>query len=231
MGRILAAAAAVALVAAAFAATAGAAPLVVTAPRERQYPHAVPARLRRCDRGQCPGRELQLSQHRDRALAGGQPHQPERRGGVLAAGPLVGRRLARPGGGGQPRRRRQLRLLRAALQQLRRRHRGQRRRLRALIGPVGVVGAQRRPVVDQPVGRHDDHTQRGPGRQDAPRLGDLERAVHAEVRHLADRLPHRQQLQRQGIAHRRPHRPERQPGLRGVGPLRLAERERSADAL
>ena len=50
----------------------------------------------------------------------GEPDEPERRRGVLAAGPLVGRRRARPVRRGQPRRRRDVRLLGAPLQQLRR---------------------------------------------------------------------------------------------------------------
>ena len=69
-------------------------------------------------------------------------------------------------------------LLGAPLQQLRGRDRGQWRGLRPLVGPVGLVGAQRRPVVDRHRGRsHDHRATRCWPREMRPRLVDLDGAV------------------------------------------------------
>src|SRR3954452_21048043 len=54
---------------------------------ERREP--VRSRVWRAGGGQLPGREFQLPEGGDRAVAGGQSDEPERRGRVLAAGSLV----------------------------------------------------------------------------------------------------------------------------------------------
>src|SRR3954454_1545091 len=54
---------------------------------ERREP--LRSRVWRDGRGQLPGRELQLPERGNRAVAGGQSDEPERRGGVLAAGSMV----------------------------------------------------------------------------------------------------------------------------------------------
>ena len=121
---------------------------------------------------------------------------------LLAAGPLVGRRLARKPRRLLDRRRRHLGAQRAARSRAARAARARRRRrLPARDRPVAVVQPERPPARDLDRLRQLDGTQRGPGRLLRQRRRDLERAADPALRQSARG---RQQLQRQGDADRRP---------------------------
>ena len=161
--------------------------------QRRRHRHAVPERRSGAD-----------ARHRP-----DQSGQPDRR---LAAGPLVGRRIARLADRILVRRRPHVGAHRGNVLALRRRQRGQWRRLRSRQRPVGHLCARRDGLPDlavvqrrgKPAGLVQRHP-RQPLRRPRP---DMERTDHTDPRRAGG-------LQRQGVDHRRPDR--RAVRLRDVG--------------
>ena len=139
---------------------------------------------------------------RGRAVGGGQPDEPEQRGRVLAAGPLVGWRRARAAGGRQHRRRPDLDAQRAQVQQLRRRHPA----TRATTSAIRTRGCRSAPPGRCTRSRSRSTTTRRAmrswpaARPTAARRGAIPPSCGSTTRRA------RQQLQRQGEHHRRPDR-------------------------